>query len=124
MARSALVVDDSMLIRHTVCRFLEERGFAVESATNGHEALELLKSMAPSLIITDVNMPKMDGSELIDRIKSDPARAGIPLVVLTGKVSSGEPQPAKADYIVHKDKDITDQLHRALESILQAEAEN
>ena len=42
MARSALVVDDSMLVRHTVCRFLEERGFAVESATNGVEALEIL----------------------------------------------------------------------------------
>ncbi len=42
--KTALVVDDSMLIRHTVCRFLEERGFIVESATNGVEALEVLNN--------------------------------------------------------------------------------
>ena len=40
MSVVALVVDDSMLIRHTVCRFLEERGFTVESATNGQEAVD------------------------------------------------------------------------------------
>jgi CheY-like chemotaxis protein len=39
MAAVALVVDDSMVIRHTICRFLEDRGFAVESASNGVEAL-------------------------------------------------------------------------------------
>ena len=41
--KTALVVDDSMLIRHSVCRFLEERGFIVEAATNGVEALECLE---------------------------------------------------------------------------------
>ena len=61
----ALVVDDSMLIRYTVCRFLEERGFAVESATNGVEALEVLARVRPNLIVTDMQMPKMTGSELI-----------------------------------------------------------
>ena len=44
----ALIVDDSMLIRHTVCRFLEERGFVVESAANGREALEALERMIPT----------------------------------------------------------------------------
>ncbi len=42
MAQLAMVVDDSMLIRHTVCRFLEQRGFMVESASNGVEALQTL----------------------------------------------------------------------------------
>ena len=65
MSLVALVVDDSMLIRHTVCRFLEERGFTVESATNGQEALEALKRIRPDIVITDMQMPKMDGSELI-----------------------------------------------------------
>ena len=77
MSVAALVVDDSMLIRHTVCRFLEERGFAVESATNGREALEVLKRMRPDIIITDMQMPMMSGSELITAVKSDPALAGI-----------------------------------------------
>ena len=60
--RVALVVDDSMLIRHTVCRFLEERGFAVESATNPVEALEILTRVEPQVIITDMQMPRMSGS--------------------------------------------------------------
>ncbi len=51
MARKALVVDDSMLIRHTVCRFLENRGFEVQSASNGLEALEVLASHLPDIII-------------------------------------------------------------------------
>ena len=75
MSVVALVVDDSMLIRHTVCRFLEERGFTVESATNGQEALEALKKVRPDIIITDMQMPKMSGSELITAVK-EPARAG------------------------------------------------
>ncbi len=54
----ALVVDDSMLIRHTVCRFLETRGFQVESATNGAEALEMLSRIRPDIIVTDLQMPK------------------------------------------------------------------
>ena len=49
MSLVALVVDDSMLIRHTVCRFLEERGFAVEAASNGLDALETLKRIRPDL---------------------------------------------------------------------------
>ena len=55
----ALVVDDSMLIRHTVCRFLEERGHSVESATNGEEALTIVKRIHPDIIITDMQMPRM-----------------------------------------------------------------
>src|ERR1700727_2297331 len=54
MSKLALVVDDSMLIRYTVSRFLEERGFAVESATNGAEALEVVSRMQPDLIFTDM----------------------------------------------------------------------
>ena len=81
MSVVALVVDDSMLIRHTVCRFLEERGFTVESATNGQEALEALKTVRPDIIITDIQMPKMSGSELITAVKNNPGLASIPIVM-------------------------------------------
>ena len=69
MAQLALVVDDSMLIRHTVCRFLEERGFSVESASNGVEALQVLARIQPDLIVTDMNMPRMGGRATFERIK-------------------------------------------------------
>ena len=86
----ALVVDDSMLIRHTVCRFLEERGFSVECATNGQEALEVLQRMQPDLIVTDIQMPRMSGTELITALKSNPTTANIPVVIVAGRQSGFE----------------------------------
>lgn len=65
--------DRFRLIRHTVCRFLEERGYAVESASNGADALELLKEIHPDILITDLMMPKMDGGQLITEVKKHPS---------------------------------------------------
>jgi CheY-like chemotaxis protein len=118
MSVVALVVDDSMLIRHTVCRFLEERGFAVESATNGQEALEALKRVQPDIIITDIQMPKMSGSELITAVKSDSALAGIPIVIVAGKQSGFEQTEKRANFTIFKDIDIEDQLAKALRVVL------
>jgi CheY-like chemotaxis protein len=118
MAKMALVVDDSMLIRHSVCRFLEERGFAVESATNGVEALEILNTVLPDIIITDLMMPKMDGHEFIDQLKAKPATASIPIVVIAGRrTQPGSPEP-KANFVIHKDIEIESQLAKALQAAL------
>ena len=118
MSVVALVVDDSMLIRHTVCRFLEERGFAVESATNGQEALEALKRVRPDIIITDIQMPKMSGSELITAVKSDHTLAAIPIVIVASKQSGFEHTEKRANYTIFKDIDIEDQLTKALQVVL------
>ena len=122
MSLVALVVDDSMLIRHTVCRFLEERGFAVESATNGQEALETLKRIRPDLIVTDIQMPKMGGSELITAIKQEPSTAKIPIVIVAGKQSGFESREKRADFAIFKDIDIEAQLAKALKALLGAKA--
>jgi CheY-like chemotaxis protein len=115
----ALVVDDSMLIRHTVCRFLEERGFNVESATNGVEALEMLNSIQPDIIITDLQMPKMDGPHLIDVLKSKPDTAAIPIVILAGKQQPAANQAEnRALFVIFKDIDLEAQLYRALDAVL------
>jgi CheY-like chemotaxis protein len=118
----ALVVDDSMLIRHTVCRFLEERGFAVESATNGQEALETLKRVRPNIIITDMQMPKMGGAEFITALKSSPATADIPVVIVAGRQSGFNEGEKRAHLAIFKDIDIEDQLAKALQSILGSQA--
>ena len=116
---SALVVDDSMLIRYTVSRFLEERGFTVESATNGTEALQYLGKNQPDLIVTDMLMPKVTGSALITALKERPATREIPIVILAGKTTSSDgPQETRADYIIYKDIDIEAQLKRALAAAL------
>src|SRR5579863_3732618 len=118
----ALVVDDSMLIRHTVCRFLEERGFAVESATNGQEALEMLKRVRPDIIVTDMQMPKMSGSELITALKKESATANIPIVIVAGKQSGFEHTEKRANFAIFKDIDIEDQLGNALKALLGVQA--
>jgi CheY-like chemotaxis protein len=123
MSVVALVVDDSMLIRHTVCRFLEERGFAVESATNGLEALEALKRVRPDIIITDIQMPKMNGSELITAVKKQPALAGIPIVIVAGRQSGFEQTEKRANFTIFKDIDIEDQLAKAVQVVLGAKAQ-
>ena len=87
MSKVALVVDDSMLIRYTVCRFLEQRGFGVESATNGVEALEILARVQPAVIVTDLQMPKMSGNELITAVKNNLETTGIPIIVLARRTS-------------------------------------
>jgi len=119
MGRLALVVDDSMLIRHSVCRYLEERGFSVESASNGQEALEMLAALHPDIIVTDMQMPKMGGIELISALRSKQETARIPVVILSAKKSSPQKTEEKiANYVIYKDIDIETQLHKALISAL------
>lgn len=121
MSPVALVVDDSMLIRHTVCRYLEQRGFAVESATNGVEALDMLKTVLPDVIITDLMMPKMGGLEFIVNLRSMPQTAQIPVVILAGR-SSSDDQKNGANYVIYKDIGIESQLQKALLAALGPEA--
>jgi len=118
MSLVGLVVDDSMLIRHTVCRFLEERGFTAESATNGQEALEALKRVRPDIIITDIQMPTMSGTEFITAIKSDPGLATIPIVIVAGKQSGFEEIEDRANFTIFKDINIEVQLAKALTVVL------
>jgi CheY-like chemotaxis protein len=113
--RLALVVDDSMLIRHTVCRFLEEHGFAVESATNGQEALDVLSRLSPDLIVTDMQMPNMGGSEFITALKRKSQTANIPIVIVAGRASGFDETEKRANYAIYKDIDIEAQLAKALE---------
>lgn len=122
MPNVALVVDDSMLIRHTVCRFLEAHGFTVESATNGQDALEVLKRIRPDVVITDMQMPKMSGAELITALKAEPATVDIPIVILAGKQSGFEKKEKRANFAVFKDIDIEDQLGKALAAVLGEKA--
>ena len=117
MSLVALVVDDSMLIRYTVCRFLEERGFAVESATNGEEALAVLKRIKPALIVTDMQMPKMSGTELITALKGNPETAGIPIIIVAQNAGGLDLVEKRATFAIYKDIDIETQLAKALDAV-------
>jgi CheY-like chemotaxis protein len=119
--KTALVVDDSMLIRHSVCRFLEERGFIVESATNGVEALAVLNNFVPDIIITDLSMPRMGGAELVLKIRQFEVYADTPILVLAARRSASDLSadlPSGAAAVIFKDIDIEAQLGRALDATL------
>ncbi len=86
--KNVLIVEDSRAIRSMIRVALEEAGdfFAVE-AGNGFEALKTLPSKRFDLIITDINMPDINGLELIGYVKGNPAYQGIPLVIVSTEKS-------------------------------------
>jgi CheY-like chemotaxis protein len=117
MCKVALVVDDSMLIRYTVSSLLERRGFAVESAANGKEALEIVSRVRPALIVTDMVMPEMGGSELISALKSQPETAEVPIIIVANKAGGFDQSEKRADFAIFKDIDIEAQLAKALDAL-------
>lgn len=117
MGMIALVVDDSMLVRHTVCRFLEERGFTVSAVSDGQEAIDKLRDLTPSLIITDIKMPNVDGTQLITALKQDPKTAKIPIIIVAGRHTGFEHTETRADFVIFKDIDVESQLLKALKAI-------
>lgn len=108
-----------MLIRHTVCRLLQKYDFEVESATNGVDALRILTRFRPSVIFIDLEMPKMNGHQLIGSLKARPETFDIPIVVLSAKRSLDEP---RADVCMKKDADIHAELLKVLELMLTTTA--
>lgn len=114
----ALVVDDSMLIRHILRRFLEKHGFTVETANDGIEALKALEALRPHVIFTDLQMPRLNGHQLIKMLNARPDFSAIPLVVLAAKPLPGaEPAPG-ARFLISKDLNVEAQLDQVLEDLL------
>lgn len=81
--RLILVVDDSITIRSVVEDAFQKAGFMVVTAENGEVALSKIKEKAPDLILSDIDMPEMDGMELCKRIKEDPVLSAIPFVIMS-----------------------------------------
>lgn len=80
--QSILVIDDEETIREVVRRYLERDGFSVEEAADGFEALDLIRSISPDLIILDLMLPGIDGLSLTQHIRQD---RQIPILMLTAK---------------------------------------
>jgi len=96
MDPDVLVVDDSAAIRKILQRVLRQTGMAIgaiHEAGDGQEALEVLKKIRPGLVLTDINMPKMDGLQLLAAMKETDAWRDIPVVMITtegGELKVGE----------------------------------
>ncbi len=83
--RKVLVVDDEKDIVDLVAYNLGRNGYDTMVATNGNQALEMAKKMSPDLIILDLMLPGLDGTEVARRLKADAQTAQIPIVMLTAK---------------------------------------
>ncbi len=86
MIKRILIVDDSKIARMIIRKMLEIVGFQkveFEEASNGAEALDILKSEEYHLVFTDLNMPEMDGTQLLKRIKSSPKLNNIPVIIIS-----------------------------------------
>ena len=81
--RPVLVVDDDKDIRETLQELLEDEGYDVATARNGAEALERARQVQPGLVILDLFMPGMDGSEFRRRQLEDPEIAHLPVLVIS-----------------------------------------
>jgi len=82
--REILIAEDDPLNRVLLATFLEEAGYRVGVAANGMQALKLIRDGMPDLVITDVNMPEMNGLELCRRLRSHHKLARIPIIMLSG----------------------------------------
>jgi CheY-like chemotaxis protein len=79
-----LLVDDSKFLRIATERALARAGYAVSTATDGENALQVAREKLPDLILLDMLLPKMPGTEVLKALKKDPATANIAVVVFTG----------------------------------------
>ena len=96
MRKTIMTVDDSTSIRRMVSFTLKNEGYNVVEAEDGADALNKLKASSVNMILTDLNMPKMDGLELIRLVRSDSSCKFIPIIMLTTESQSAKKQAGKS----------------------------
>jgi len=94
MAKSIVVADDDPDILSIVSMSLETQGYEVHQATNGREAVDLVREHRPDLIILDMMMPVMSGYEAISELKADDQTKAIPIVGLSAKAMATDMERA------------------------------
>jgi len=118
---SILVVDDALIVRELQRGILERAGHRVRVATDGRDALDQLGAERTDLVVTDIEMPRMDGFALTQAIRADPALVNIPVLIVSSRSSEEDRQQgldAGADgYIVKSafdESSLLDAVHRLL----------
>ncbi len=86
--RVVVVADDSISVRKFVGRILEKAGYSVRLASDGMEAAELIAQVGCHLLVTDIEMPRMNGYELMTHLRQDPATRRIPVLVVTSRAGA------------------------------------
>lgn len=104
MTTIILIVEDEQVISHMYEKILTHDGLHVETAADGEEGLEKAKRLKPALILLDFMMPKLNGLQVLEKLKSDPGTAQIPVIMLTNLAAPQEAELASkmgvAKYVI------------------------
>src|SRR4030042_5637666 len=95
MARKMLLFDESITIKKDVKILLAEEGFEIKATNNGEEALVVIPSFKPDIILADIEMPKINGYQLSEKIKQDPLMSSIPVILRAGAFEPCDEELAK-----------------------------
>jgi chemosensory pili system protein ChpA (sensor histidine kinase/response regulator) len=87
LAPLVMVVDDSLTVRRVTQRLLQREGYRVLLARDGLEALELLGKERPDVILSDIEMPRMDGFDLVRNLRADERLRGLPVIMITSRIA-------------------------------------
>lgn len=122
MGKKVLVVEDHHDTSFLLCRLLKMEGYEVEHAIDGMVGYNAAESSHPDLIVTDIQMPRMDGIEMIKRIRESPAGKRIPIIVMSayGQRRIADALDAGADGIVSKPIDLAAFLETIKEKLCAA----
>ena len=96
MNKTILTVDDSSSIRQVVSFTLKEAGYNVIEAADGQDALRKINGMQLHMVVTDLNMPNLDGIGLIRKLRADPVNRFIPIIMLTTESQNEKKLEGKA----------------------------
>ena len=120
MAKVLIVEDDPLMSRMYEKIFLFEK-YEVELAHDGQEGLDKARSTKPTVIMLDVMMPKMNGLQVLEQLKADPATKGIPVIMLTNLAGQQDAETALSKgavkYLIkseHEPKEVTDMVKEIL----------
>ncbi|PTX99097.1 response regulator [Opitutus sp. ER46] len=95
MSRTILTVDDSASVRQMVALTLKRAGYAVVEACDGRDALDKLAVTPADMVVADLNMPRLDGIELIRQLRQDPRFRFIPIIMLTTESEAAKKQAGR-----------------------------
>ncbi len=129
MSNKILLADDSITIQKVVELILAEEEFEIRSANNGEEALAIMSSFMPDVVLADIEMPRMNGYQLCEKIKQESSTSNIPVILLTGAFEPIDEELAKRvnadDYIVKpfESQELIGKINAALTGIAVAEGE-
>ena len=120
MTKKILIIEDDEFLRNLMVRRLEKEGFETAEASNGKTGLEKSKTEKPDLILLDLILPGIDGSEVLVEIKKNPATASIPVIIITNldqKENNKETRDLAVDYLIKAQLDpieITERIKKVL----------